>query len=336
MAGETAAVSRGAAARGSEDEPMRVARIAAPRRTELTTLEVPLPGAGEVRIAMEGCGICGSDLPVWEGRPWFDYPREPGAPGHEGWGRIDEIGPGVHGLTVGDRVAALGVHAYAEYDVVAAEQVVALPAALDGQPFPGEPLGCAANVFSRSGIGAGDTVTIVGVGFLGAAVLALAVAAGARVIAVARRATARELALELGAAMALSPEEDVVDAIESFTDGRLCDVVVEAAGVQATLELCGPLTRVRGRLVVAGFHQDGPRQVDMQLWNWRGLDVINAHERDPAIYVAGVRAAVEAVQDGRLPLQRLITHRLPLEQLDEAFSLAISRPEGFLKAVVER
>ena len=37
------------------------------------------------------------------------------------------------------------------------------------------------------------------------------------------------------------------------------------------------LTRVRGRLVVAGYHQDGPRQVDMQLWNWRGLDVINAH-----------------------------------------------------------
>ena len=52
--------------------------------------------------------------------------------------------------------------------------------------------------------------------------------------------------------------------------------------------------------MIAGYHQDGPRQVNMQLWNWRGLDVINAHERDPAVYVQGIREAVEAVAAGRL------------------------------------
>src|SRR5579875_117200 len=335
MAEPTAPVARGAAG-PSGTETTRSARLLAPRRSAIDELPRRQPGPGEVRIALEGCGICGSDLPVWEGRPWFDYPRPPGAPGHEGWGRVDAIGPGVTAVEIGDRVASLGLHAYAEHDVVAADQVVVLPASLDEQPFPGEPLGCAVNVFARAGIREGDTVAVLGVGFLGAVVAALAVAAGARVIAVASRPTARRIAIELGAAAALSPEEDVTAMVEAQTAGALCDVVVEAAGVQETLDLGGPLARVRGRLVIAGFHQDGRRQIDMQLWNWRGLDVINAHERDPSVYLDGVRQAVRAVEDGRIPLQRLITHQLPLERLDEAFTLSSERPEGFLKAVVTR
>jgi hypothetical protein len=53
----------------------------------------PLPG--EVRVALEGCGVCGSNLPVWEGREWFTYPLQPGAPGHEGWGEVAAVGDGV-------------------------------------------------------------------------------------------------------------------------------------------------------------------------------------------------------------------------------------------------
>jgi hypothetical protein len=55
-------------------------------------------------------------------------------------------------------------------------------------------------------------------------------------------------------------------------------------------DLAGELCAERGRLVIAGYHQDGMRQVNVQLWNWRGIDVINAHERDPQAYVDGMRA----------------------------------------------
>src|SRR5215216_3398241 len=75
------------------------------------------PEPGQVRVRLEGCGVCGSNLPLWEGRAWFQYPAEPGSPGHEGWGVIDAIGPGVTTLTPGDRVAALSYRAYAEYDL---------------------------------------------------------------------------------------------------------------------------------------------------------------------------------------------------------------------------
>jgi threonine dehydrogenase-like Zn-dependent dehydrogenase len=72
----------------------------------------------------------------------------------------------------------------------------------------------------------------------------------------------------------------------------------------------------------------------MQQWNWRGLDVINAHERDPKVAARGLREAMEAVRDGRLDPAALLTHRMPLDRLGEAFELMTARPEGFLKAVV--
>ncbi len=93
-------------------------------------------------MKLEGCGVRGSNLPVWEGRPWFDYPLDAGAPGHEGWGTIDAAGEEVDGLACGDRVALLSYNAYAAYDVAPASGVVKLPDALKGRAFPGEPLAC--------------------------------------------------------------------------------------------------------------------------------------------------------------------------------------------------
>ncbi|MGE5501622.1 MAG: L-iditol 2-dehydrogenase, partial [Ignavibacteriales bacterium] len=90
----------------------------------------------------------------------------------------------------------------------------------------------------------------------------------------------------------------------------------------------------RGKLIVAGYHQDGPRQVNMWLWNWRGIDVINAHERDPAAYIDGIREAVEVVASGRLDPSPLYTHTYPLDRLDEALNATRDRPDGFLKAIV--
>jgi len=311
---------------------MRAAVIRESRAVELVDVPLPEPGEGEVRLRLEGSGVCGSDLPVWSGRPWFEYPRPAGAPGHEGWGVVDAVGPGVEGLSVGDRVAGLTYRAYADYDVARAEDLVPLPEGVEY--FPGEALGCAVNVVKRSGIEAGHTVAIVGAGFLGCVIAQLATVAGARVIAVSRRRSALETAATMGAAETIALEEPVVERVEELTEGELCDVVVEAAGVQATLEVAGPLTKTRGRLVIAGFHQDGRREVDMQLWNWRGLDVINAHERDPRVYVEGIREAADAVAAGRLDPGSLYTHRFGLDEVDAALATAVERPDGFMKALV--
>lgn len=315
---------------------MRAGILAGPGEARVQSVDQPEPGPGEVRIRLEGCGVCGSNLPVWEGRPWFQYPLESGAPGHEGWGVIDALGPGVEGLARGDRVAALSFRAFAEFDIAKADAVVPLPAALADRPVPGEPLGCAVNVFRRAEIAPGDTVVVIGIGFLGALVTRLASRAGAQVVAVSRRPFSLEVARSQGAevTLPLDDPEHVVREVERRTGGAGADRVVEAVGLQEPLDLAGRLTRVRGRLVVAGYHQDGVRQVNMQLWNWRGIDVINAHERDPGIIMDGIRGAVAALADGTLDPTPLYTHRFELARLGEALETMRRRPDGFLKALV--
>jgi len=315
---------------------MRAAVLAGPGTIRMDEVALPEPGPGQVRVRLEGCGVCASNLTPWEGPEWMTFPTEPGALGHEGWGVIDAVGEGVEGLAPGDRVAALSHKSYAEWDIADAGAVVKLPEALAGKPFPGEPLGCAMNIFRRADIQAGQTVAIVGIGFLGAILTRLATDAGARVIAVSRRPFSLDVAREYGAAEVVPMDDhwQIIERVRELTGGVFCDRVIEAVGKQWPLDLAAELTKERGKLVIAGYHQDGPRQVNMQLWNWRGLDVINAHERDPEVYAQGIRDAVEAVASGRLDPTSLYTHSYPLERLDEALNATRDRPDGFLKALV--
>jgi threonine dehydrogenase-like Zn-dependent dehydrogenase len=315
---------------------MKAAVLESPGRIRIEEASLPEPSAGQVRIRLQGSGVCASNLSPWGGQPWFEYPFAPGAMGHEGWGFVDELGPGVEGVEIGQRVAALSGSAYAEYDIAQVDQIVRLPAELDGRAFPGEPLGCAVNVFRRSRIEPGATVAIVGVGFLGALLTRLAKNAGARVIGISRRPFSLEVARDFGAdeTVEMSDRSEVIEGVQSLTGGRFCDVVIEAVGKQWPLDLAGEITRERGTLVIAGYHQDGPRKIDMQLWNWRGLDVINAHERDPNIYIEGIRQAVDLVVSGALDPDPLYTHTYPLDRLHEALDATRDRPEGFLKALI--
>jgi threonine dehydrogenase-like Zn-dependent dehydrogenase len=297
---------------------------------------LPEPAAGEVRIRIEGSGVCASDLPLFEGRDWARYPQEPGRPGHEGWGVVDALGEGVTGLARGDRVATLSTHAYAEYDVCPAAECVRIPEALAGRPFPGEPIGCAVNVLERSGLRPGDRVALVGAGFLGLLFVQLAAAEGARVVVLSRRPTSLAAARRMGAAetIALDDQGSGKAAALRLTGGAGFDCVVEATGHARPLDVAARLVRVRGRLVVAGYHVD-PRQVDMQSWNWRGIDVVNAHERAPERYVQGIRRGLGAVLEERLTPWPLFTHRFPLERVGDALRTTLERPEGFVKALVQ-
>lgn len=315
---------------------MQACVIASPRQAQLTQVDIPEPLEGQVLLRLEGSGVCASSVPMWEGREWFQYPQPPGAPGHEGWGRIEAVGPGVSGLREGERVAALTYRAHAQYDIADAGSVVPLPPSLQDSAVPGEPLGCAYNIFRRSRIEAGQTVAIVGIGFLGALLTQLASHAGARVIAISRRPFSLEFANACGAAHTLVMDDHwkVIERVKSLTDGRFCERVIECTGVQWPLDLSGELTAERGLLVIAGYHQDGLRQVNLQLWNWRGIDVVNAHERDPKMYVDGIRGAIDLMTQGVLDPEPLYTHRLPLDRLGEALELTATRPDGFMKALV--
>ncbi len=320
---------------------MRAAILTQPRRFEVCSLDLPDPGEGEVRLRVHGCGVCGSDMGPWKGLQGLSYPMPAGAPGHEVFGTVEALGRGVEGLTPGQPVTALSYRAYADYDLARAGDLVPLPESLAGRPVLGEPVACAVNIMRRAGVREGDVVVLLGTGFLGALLLQLLRVPGAprprRVIAVSRRRPAAELAEHLAIDEVLTYDDDVGSRVGAASGGQMADVVIEATGRQMPLDLGAELTRVRGRLVIAGYHQDGPRSVNMQLWNWRGIDVINAHERDPEIYRQGMEEGVRLLglhKTGGLDLAPLITHTFPLAEINRAFATAEERPAGFLKSVV--
>lgn len=314
---------------------MHSAILTEPRRFTLEAMAPPEPGEGEVRLRVLGCGVCGSDMGPWKGVSGTSYPMPAGAPGHEVFGTVEAVGPGVQGVRVGEPVTALSTRAYADYDLAPADSLVPLPPALAGRPVLGEPMACAVNIVRRSGVRDGDTVVLLGAGFLGALLLQLLrYERPGRVFAVSRRPLPGELADRLGIDELLTYDDDVRGSVGAATGGRMADVVIEATGHQGPLDLGADLTRVRGRLVIAGYHQDGPRTVNMQLWNWRGLDVINAHERDLAVYRSGMEEGVRRLAAGEIDLAPLITHSFPLADINQAFRTAEERPAGFLKSLV--
>ncbi len=315
---------------------MRAAVIDGPGRVVVKSVPRVAPKAGEVRVRIWGCGLCASNLPCFVGRPSISYPMAPGSPGHEAWGIVDAVGEGVTDVDPGTPVAAISHNAFAEYDIAPAAGVVPLGPSFAKEDFPGEALGCAVNVFRRARVQPGEQVVVVGVGFLGALVVQLCVRAGAQVIAVSRRESSRQLARSFGAShtLSLADPASTRDTVMQLTSGVGASCVFEVAGVQATLALAGQLVAVPGRLVIAGYHQDGLRQVDLQYWSWRGLDVVNAHERELDVHVRGVREAMSAIKEGGIDPRPLYTHHFTLDTLDRAYATLSERPHGFVKALV--
>src|SRR5215217_8524597 len=102
---------------------MQAAVVTGPGTVQVQAHPLPVPSVGQVRIRLEGCGVCASNLTPWAGPEWMQFPTEPGSLGHEGWGIVDALGEGAAGLRLGQRVAALSYKAYAEYDIADAHSV---------------------------------------------------------------------------------------------------------------------------------------------------------------------------------------------------------------------
>jgi NADPH2:quinone reductase len=257
---------------------------------ELVERPVPDPDADEVRIAVDACGVCHSDVFVKEGTfPGVSYPR---IPGHEVVGRVDAVGADVHGWSVGDRVGA-GWHGghcftcdpcrrgdflrcenagitgltfdggYAEYATVPSEALAAVPDGLDA--VDAAPLLCAGvttyNALRNSAARPGDVVGVVGVGGLGHLGLQYAHVAGFETVAISRSPDKRELALDLGADHFVDAgTTDPAEALQGLGGARV--VLATAPSADAIEAVVGGLG-ADGEVVAVGIPGD-PVPVDVQ------------------------------------------------------------------------
>ena len=314
---------------------MRAVRIVGPGELRLESAPTPEPLPRQIRFRVEGCGVGRASLAAWSGVGSSRYPLRPGEPGCEAWGVVDAVGAEVRHLREGDRVAAVSACSYAELDVADAATALRIPTGLSGLPFPGHTLGGALRIIERSQVGVGQTVGVVGIGFLGALLVRLATLAGAQVIALSRRPFSLALAREMGAVstVELGDPAQAVSEVEELTRGELCETVIDATTRQAALTLASRLVAARGKLVIAGS-VDGKREVDLDIWGKRGLDVINANDARAEARLEGMKAAIEIIETEQLDPRPLYTHVYDLEDTARALEMARARPLGFIKALV--
>jgi threonine dehydrogenase-like Zn-dependent dehydrogenase len=313
---------------------MRLAVLPEPKRFELVDEPEPTIAPDEVLLRVAACGVCTSELDMYRGLaghatyPWY--------PGHEVSGVVERIGAEVETLAVGDRVAAwVTTRGYGELVAVRADYCfpagdVPLEVAL------GEPLACAVNAVELADPSLGDDVVLIGAGFMGNLVQKLVELRGPRQVIVAdTRADALERAAALGATRTVDvAHEDLPAIVRELTDGRGADVSFEATGVQPGLDALGQVTRMSGTVAIVGYHQGPPRTIDLAHWNWMAFHVANAHFREVATILGGMRTGMRLLTSGRIRLDDLVTHRYPLDAIDEAFHAAIDKPTGFVKATV--
>jgi threonine dehydrogenase-like Zn-dependent dehydrogenase len=275
-------------------------------------------------------GVCASDLPTWANR----QPAYPVELGHEPVGEVVAVGPGVD-LVIGTLVTGRVVPSFADFAVADVGDVVVVPSGIPPEHALGEPVGCVVEAVHRTPVRLADRVAVVGLGFMGlCTVQVLACQATARLTAIDLRADARGIALRLGADDAYHPGE-VPEQLHHHDGhrGGGVDVVVEATGTQSGLDLATSLVRPHGTISVLGFHQ-GLRQVDMHAWNWKAIDVVNAHVRDRDRLTRSIRAGLDLLAAKRIDLGPLVTHRFSLDQVDDAFEALSAKPAGFVKAVI--
>ena len=313
---------------------MRVAVLREPGRFELADEPAPTPGREEVRLRVAVCGVCASELDMWRGArghaslPWY--------PGHEVSGMVEEVGPDVSWPTVGDPVGAwVTTRGFADQVVLRSEHCVAL----DGTPVEvalAEPLACAVNAIELADLSVGDDVLVIGAGYMGLLLLQLAAQRAPRHLIVA---DVRDEALERARGFGATHVVNVADAslagvVGTLTDGAGVDVSIEATGTQSALSSLADVTRMSGTVAIAGYHQGEPRQVDLATWNWKAFRIANAHFRDVTVIMHGMHRAGRLLASKRITMEPLVTHRFPLDRIDEAFRAAVEKPDGFVKAVV--
>jgi threonine dehydrogenase-like Zn-dependent dehydrogenase len=314
---------------------MRFSQLIAPRTSEVVEASTPVPGPGELLVRVTASGVCASELHPWDaGRPGYPHRF-----GHEPVGVVAAVGPDVTRLQAGERVTGLFRGAFADLCLAEERNLLPVPDGVADEGAFGEPLACLVNAQRRTPVELADRVALIGLGYMGVGMLQLLKLRGpSRIVAIDVRDEARAKALELGADEAFHPLNLPPDyRLTNFSDwesDRGFDVVVEASGAQPALTLAGELVRAHGVLSIVGYHQGGPRQVDMAMWNWKAIDVVNAHVRRHADLMESMRIGLELEAKGLIDLGALVTHRYALDEVDQAFGDLQRKPAGFIKAAV--
>jgi L-iditol 2-dehydrogenase len=331
------------------------------------SLPTPVPGPGELLVRVESCGICHTDLKKIE----YDLLPGPRIYGHETAGTVVAIGEGVTSFKLGDRVVAfhhipcsacfycdrklyaqcpvykkVGITAgyepagggFAQYirimDWIVRRGVEKIP---DGVSFDRacfvEPVNTCLKAVVQCNPQPGDCVVVMGQGPIGLMFTSLVRRTGADILVTDTISRRRELALQFGAAEAWDPRStDVISKVKAHSGGRGADLVIVATSAPGLIEQAVRCSRPGSRILL--FSQTSNKErIEVS-----GADICVGERTIFGSYSASVdlqKQSADLVFSGDLPVEDLISHRLPLNQISAGFDLARHPDEVSLKIIVQ-
>lgn len=317
-----------------------------PGKSKVIEVEIPKINDDQLLVKVIYTGMCHSEFYPWSTAKKGD------TFGHEAVGIVADKGKNVTGFQIGDRVTGLGGGGYKEYIVMEPHKVFVVPDNVKSEDAVAEPLGCMMSVAERVDTHkVGDTVVVVGTGYMGLGMVSLFKARGyARVIAVDKREIALDNARKYGATETYLPQELPLDFKLNWEtwnkpdltrDGHKTDIfhtgfenVVEFTGTQDGLNLAGEMVCAHGNLGIAGYHNDGLRTIDFKLWNLKAMTAFNCHERRIEYEATLCKRAIQLISQGQWKFTGAANHIYTLEEFDKANRDMENHTDNFIKGLV--
>lgn len=345
-----------------KERPMRAAMLTGLKQVAIQEMSAPTPGPGEVLVRVTHVGVCGSDVHYWKhGRIGDAVIQHPYVVGHEVAGEVEALGPGVEApdLAPGTPVAiepgipcfqcpacraglphcCPHVRFFGTPPVPGAfcDKVVTEPSCLvplpDGVSLEAaavvEPLGVAVHAVNISSLKPGMKVGVFGMGPVGLLTLQVALAGGAVPVYGTERIPERiSAARAMGADTVLDPDGEPAGPRIAAETGGL-DLVFEAAGDPAAVNDGFAALKPGGTLVIIGIPDPGPSGIDFHVARRKELSVIFSRRSNFETH-----QCLRLLEKNRVTTDGLVTHRFPLEELQDAFCLLDAYGDGVIKAMI--
>ena len=317
---------------------MKAARLVSPREFEILDVPMPTLRPGEVLVRMEHLSVCGSDLRTYDRvLREEDYPLNAGVPCHECLGVVAESMDPT--LQPGERVVALvSTGGLVEYAAVPARECVTVPEAVDPALWVlCQPAGTVIYALQQIGSVLGQRVVVLGQGPIGVMFTDLLVRAGATQVIVTDLHEYRlDVARQFGATHTLNAGKvDVAEAVAEITGGAMADIAIEACGRPEAAHQTFQTLKQQGLAVIFGMaHSEDTfpfRWMDMYLKLPR---IVVTNSARSGVRSEVVRTCVDLVAQGRLDYSHLVTHRLPFNDIQQAYDLYSAKTHSAMKVIV--
>ena len=295
---------------------------------ELYVTDIPDPQEGEVQVTGGACGICSWDV-VTAKLGSAMIPMAP--PGHEGVGYVSKIGAGVTGFKEGDRVAGGG---FATVRNLSSERIYPIPTSdLADEHWIVEPVACAVTGIDQTNLQAGETVALIGCGFMGQLLLqGLLRSPVGDLIAIDIVADRLALARQQGARETIDLSQHDRDDLAAELKAREIDVVVDASGSQPGLDLAADIVKTGGRINLFGWIKGQKASFDPTKWHLGGFTIVNSA---PGSRIRNTfPPAIKLIDAGVFDLRPLVTHTTPLGGYPSLMEEILAGEASYLKGVV--